>query len=163
MRRLVGFAVLALMVLVGLHASWADGVEFGPTNKQEKKEHHDFVNSNVWEIVAEPDAPKLKGKLKLSCFSDDKDEFRLELSGLEPGKVYTVWLTSSLKPTAERAGAGPKHDFKAGGGGGVLFQAPLTTCPLTAFKWVELRVHPDANATRFEDSVRVGKIRLLAN
>lgn len=160
MRRLV---IAALAILILSAAAWADGGFINsPYNKKPEKEHT-FVNTSEWDLESVLEGVDVKARLKLTCYDDDRDELRIDFSGLQPNSVYTVWLVTSMKDTAMRAGLGDApHSFKTAGGGGKLFQVPMKICPLVEYKWLEVRLHPDGDPTHMDSSVRVAKVRLLA-
>lgn len=174
MKRLLAYLLIALMAafvaLAPVLAQDEDEEEGpkpfikNPANAREPKEHHDVVNTSVWTFQPEDESDtKLKGTARVTCFSDDKDQFRLDVNGLKPKSVYTVWFVSSLRKGSERAGIGNEpYSFKTGGGGSKIYQAPLTTCPLIKFKWVEIRIHPDGDPKNVESSFRVLKARMIA-
>lgn len=173
MKRLLICLMLLLTAFAPLGPAWAEEEgeeeESGgrmfikpPVNAKPEKEHHDGITTSVWTLVAEDEADKAKGKARVACYSDDKDSFRLDVTGLRPKSVYTVWFTTSSKAGAERAGVGNEpFSFKTGGGGTVLYQAPLTSCPLARFKWVEIRLHPDGDPKNVDNSIRVLKARMI--
>lgn len=130
-------------------------------NAKPPQEHHESIADSVWKLEPPEEGSKARGTVRLECYSDDKDAFRMDVQGLDPKKVYTVWFVSSLKDGADRAGIGKEpFKFKSTGGGKALYQAPLSTCPLISWKWVEIREHPDGDPTHIEQSVRVLKARM---
>lgn len=135
-----------------------------PANAREPKDEHEGITSSVWTFQPEDESDaKAKGNARVMCYSDDKDLFRLDVSGLKPKSVYTVWFVSSQRKGAERAGVGAApYSFKTGGGGSKIYQSPLQSCPLVKFKWVEIRIHPDGDPKNVESSVRVLKARMIA-
>lgn len=165
MKRFLIALIAAGLMLIPRVARADDGLQLNGLGmpKKEEKVHHDFVNTNAWEIHGDAASSSITGKLVVSCFTDDLDEFKMSLKGLKPNAVYTVWLATSLKETAGRAGVGaPPFKIKTGGGDSVSYQVPLHTCPLTEYRWLEIRYHPDGDPTHLDNSERVVKLRLLA-
>lgn len=170
-KRFLSLLLIALLTtllpMTGAHADDEedDGRPRGfikqPYNAKPPQEHHDGITASEWTFQTEGDQGSARGKVRVSCYSDDKDSFRMDLSGMKTRSVYTVWFTTSSRAGAERAGIGnPPFSFKTGGGGNVLYQAPLSSCPLGKYKWVEVRLHPDGDASNVEGSVRVLKARM---
>lgn len=134
-----------------------------PYNDKPPQEHHDGLATNQWKLVPDDETSKAKGKVELGCYSDDKDYFKLDAQGLDPHSVYTVWFSSGLKEGADRAGVGKEpFSFKTGGGGSVLYQAPLKTCPLIKYRWIIVLKHPDGNPAKTAGAVRVLKARMVS-
>ncbi len=134
-----------------------------PYNYQPPPHHHDEITENVWKLKPVGAPPKAHGKVRLVCYSDDHDAFRLYVWDLDPHKVYTVWFTKSLKPDPRRTGVGPApYSFKTAGSGNKVYPAPLTFCPLVHWRWVEVREQPDGDPTHFANSILVFKARLLS-
>lgn len=161
MRRLVILA-LALFSLLSTAVGAEEGGSYNPDpfnrHKKEDKDHN-YVNTQQWGVEAVVEG--VTGTVKMVCYTDDKDEFKMELKGLKPKSVYTVWFTTSLKETAMRAGLGEApHSFKVGGGSEKTYQVPLSVCPLKDYKWLEVRLHPDGDPTNLAGSERVLKVRL---
>jgi hypothetical protein len=147
----------------------AEGFEVGGDtkfnrNNGPKNEPHRFLSTSEWAIQRDnrDDAPQVSGKVSLSCYADDKDDFLLDLDGLKPATRYTVWLVSSLRAGAERAGIGPEPFAATTNDKGHLhLGAPLTKCPLAAYRWIEVREHADGKVTNLDNSVRVARARMI--
>lgn len=162
---------LTLLVVISAGVARADGdgdeTDHGfiktPYNARPPVEHHDHITVSKFNLVAEKEGAKARGTAQLDCYSDDKDGLRVDIQGLDPHNVYTVWFTSSLKADAERAGIGAEpYTFRPTGRGNVLYQSPLTSCPLGRWRWLEIREHASGNPKDIEHSVRVLKARLIS-
>lgn len=148
---------LALLVLT------MRAVESAPVLGKPIKPRHDFVTTTTWTVEPESGQPTIRGRVSVACFADDRDEFKIELQGLKPNAVYSVWLSTSLKDTAVRGGIGKApYTRKSTGGGSMTVECPLEKCPLTEWKWLEVRYHADGDASHVQQSTRVAKVRLLA-
>lgn len=154
---LVALACLSLLVFVVRQA------DSKPILGDPMKPKHNFLNTSTWEVASEPGGRPVRGKLTVTCYADDKDEIKLSMSGLAPNAVHTVWLATSLKETAVRGGVGTApYQYKSTGGGNLGLVCLLEKCPLTEWKWLEVRMHPDGDPTHIQESVRVARVRLLA-
>ena len=154
---------MAILPCLTMLALLAQAVESKPVLGKPIKAVHDFVTTTSWKIEPEPGGPPIRGRLTISCYADDRDEFKLELAGLTPRSVHTVWFATSLKETAVRGGVGkPPYQNKSTGGGNLGLQCLVEKCPLSEWKWLEVRLHPDGDPTHMDGSVRVVKVRLLA-
>lgn len=135
-----------------------------PYNDRPGRRHHDAMSTNTWMLEPEVEGSKAHGKFYLVCYSDDQDNFRLDVGGLNPHKTYTVWFVSSLKPDAARAGAGfEPFSFKTGGSGNAIFQGSTKFCPLVKYRWLEVREHDDGDTLDLLKSARVLKAHIIPN
>jgi hypothetical protein len=167
MRTLLLALTLAAAFALAAHAQDGDGGGGGgfiktPYNTRPEVEHHDGITVNVWDLSPPENDSKAHAKVTVHCYSDDKDNFRLDAHDLDPHSVYSVWFTTSLKEGADRAGVGTApYSFKTGGGGGVLYQTPLKTCPLIKYKWVVILKHPDGDPRHLDNAVRFLEGRMI--
>ena len=159
---------LTALLLLCSPGAWSDGFSVdgmrnGTSNSDQSARHVNQSYSD-WAVQVErhDGAPQLTGKASVSCFADDKDDFTLDIDGLKPKAMYSVWLVTSMRPSAERAGVGPEpFTTLADAKGHLHVGAPLTSCPLVHYKWVEVREHPDSNPANLEASVRVARVRMI--
>lgn len=168
MRHRTAKLALAALLLFGSPAAWSDGFSVdgmrNGTSSSDQSARHVSQSYSDWAVQSDlPEgAPQLKGKVSVSCFADDKDDFTLDIDGLKPKAMYSVWLVTSMRSSADRAGVGPEpFTALADAKGHLHLGAPLKSCPLVRYKWVEVREHADSNPANLDASVRVARVRMI--
>jgi hypothetical protein len=150
----------------------AQGQAYNPQNGGPPPGSHQHYTTNKWDVVPlDKDSP-VKGICILDCYTDELDEVHLELRGVRPNGVYSVWLTRRESPEViARASVGIAWEGKAAAdatfvgrpNGTANFHGCLHNCPLGTWKTLEIRYHPDKNGKNVETSVLIVKIPLKGN
>jgi hypothetical protein len=111
---------------------------------------------------AQPPTPSTDRELKIPLVATDRGgkaagmariqprSLLVELTGLQPGGVYTVWVVSD-RPREER-GLGPRpHSFTADAQGNGSYRAPFSVDDRTKWSLVEIFFVPGGNPNEERD------------
>ncbi len=75
----------------------------------------------------------------------DRAEVRIEVAGLKPHAVYTVWLVN-MKPKMDMAGVGSgDYEFRTDGSGGGKYVGTVSATDLKKWQMLEVAYHPDGD------------------
>lgn len=85
-------------------------------------------------------SPKASGTIQLS-----KDRLKIDVQGLKPASVYTVWLVN-MKPKKEQAGAGKApYMFKTDSAGKGSYDSSLSESPFGRWSTIMVVLHPSGD------------------
>jgi len=86
------------------------------------------------------DSPKASGTVELG-----KDRLKIDVEGLKPDSVYTVWLVN-MKPKKEQAGAGKSpYMLKTDSAGKGSYDSSLSESPVGKWSTIMVVRHPSGD------------------
>jgi len=172
MRRCAKILSVLTLVVFCIAAASASVTFTPPDTKQ--------VKLGTVALQAEKAAGKAKGTTSLVCSSDmSKGTLTVMASGLDPRKVYTVWLVSMAKPMAKTKpemkmkSAMKMSEMKMMGVGKAPYvlpvdakgyaklAAPVTNCRSVAMQMLEIVEHPSKDAKDMKNIVPIFKANLV--
>ncbi len=86
-----------------------------------------------------------KGQAVITDKGSDQKEISINLTGLKPNAVYTVWLVN-MKPKMDMVGVGTgDYSFKSDDKGNAHYTATISTAELEKWQMFEIAYHPDGD------------------
>lgn len=96
-------------------------------------------------LQAGPDGKGSHGQAVITDKAPDQKEIAIEVNGLTPNSVYTVWLVN-MKPTMDMIGVGVgDYSFKSDDKGNGRYVATVAAEELGKWQALEIAHHPDGD------------------
>lgn len=97
-------------------------------------------------------AKDAKGMVFIEDYKSEQDQVTVEVSGLQPNSVFTVWLARE-DPQIRLQGLGVKdYSFKTDAGGNGRFIATVGEGELQRWDIIEIAHHPNGNPSDLQNS-----------
>ena len=104
---------------------------------------------------------KTDGTARVDEGENGQKKVTIELSGLKPNALYTVWLVNE-KPEMSMSGLGTEdYSFKSDSEGKATYTANVDADELTKWQIIKIAFHPDDNPKNMDNikSAATGKIK----
>lgn len=98
-----------------------------------------------------PDGNGASGDAIIKDKGSDQKEIAVDMKGLKPDSVYTVWFVNE-KPKMDMAGVGkPDYEFKSDGQGAGQYTATVSTAKMEKWQLLEIALHPDGDPKNMDN------------
>lgn len=92
-----------------------------------------------------------KGEAIIKDLEYDRKEVTVNVSGLQPNSIYTVWFVTE-EPKMDMAGVGQKDfSFKTDAKGNAKYSATVSESEIQKWEKLEVAFHPDGNPRNMEN------------
>ncbi len=122
--------IIGLFTIVYISMGWASGISKSYILESMKKHPNAVGNAII-----------------------DQEHINLQVRGLEPDSVYTVWF-ANMKPKKQETGAGTApYMFRTDPWGNGSYSSPLKETPFGKWSMIMVVLHPDGNPKNMKNMV----------